>query len=54
MAGINCTSPTACWDLPCGWWKGSETGQESVLESMEHYLEVKSLYVRALGMGGVM
>jgi len=52
MVGINCTSPTGCWDLPFGGWKGSGTGRESLLESMEHYLEVKSMYVRVGGMGG--
>lgn len=52
MVGINCTSPTGSWDLPFGGWKGSGTGRESLLESMDHYLEVKSLYVRAPGIGG--
>jgi aldehyde dehydrogenase (NAD+) len=54
MVGINCTSPTGCWDLPFGGWKGSGIGRESLLESMDHYLEVKSLYVRAPGIGGVL
>ncbi|KAF2655381.1 aldehyde dehydrogenase [Lophiostoma macrostomum CBS 122681] len=53
MVGINCTSPTGCWDLPFGGWKGSGTGRESLLDSMEHYLEVKSLYIRAPGIGGI-
>ncbi|KAF9692466.1 hypothetical protein EKO04_009350 [Ascochyta lentis] len=52
MLGVNCTSPTNCWDLPFGGWKGSGTGRESLLESMEHYLEVKSVYVRVGGIGG--
>ncbi|KAH3955055.1 hypothetical protein HBI25_027940 [Parastagonospora nodorum] len=52
MVGINCTSPTGCWDLPFGGWKGSGTGRESLLESMEHYLEHKSMYVRVNGIGG--
>ena len=52
MLGVNCTSPTNCWDLPFGGWKGSGTGRESLLESMEHYLEVKSVYVRVGGLGG--
>lgn len=52
MVGINCTSPTGCWDLPFGGWKGSGTGRESLLDSMEHYLEHKSLYVRCPGIGG--
>lgn len=52
MVGINCTSPTGCWDLPFGGWKGSGVGRESLLESMEHYLEHKSMYVRVDGIGG--
>jgi aldehyde dehydrogenase (NAD+) len=52
MLGVNCTSPTGCWDLPFGGWKGSGTGRESLLESMEHFLEVKSVYVRVSGIGG--
>lgn len=52
MVGVNCTSPTGAWDLPFGGWKGSGTGRESLLESMDHYLEVKSLYVRVGGIGG--
>lgn len=52
MLGVNCTSPTNSWDLPFGGWKGSGTGRESLLESMEHYLEVKSVYVRVNGIGG--
>ncbi|KAF1845988.1 aldehyde dehydrogenase [Cucurbitaria berberidis CBS 394.84] len=53
MVGINCTSPTGCWDLPFGGWKGSGTGRESLLDSMDHYLEQKSLYVRVSGIGGL-
>lgn len=52
MVGVNCTGPTGAWDLPFGGWKGSGTGRESLLESMDHYLEVKSLYVRVGGIGG--
>ncbi|KAJ4317065.1 hypothetical protein N0V94_005140 [Neodidymelliopsis sp. IMI 364377] len=52
MLGVNCTSPTGCWDLPFGGWKGSGTGRESLLESMEHFLEVKSVYVKVNGIGG--
>jgi aldehyde dehydrogenase (NAD+) len=52
MVGINCTSPTGCWDLPFGGWKGSGTGRESLLESMEHYLEHKAMYIRCPGIGG--
>ncbi|KAF2832565.1 aldehyde dehydrogenase [Ophiobolus disseminans] len=52
MVGINCTSPTGCWDLPFGGWKGSGTGRESLLESMDHYLEHKAMYIRCPGIGG--
>ncbi|KAF1994739.1 aldehyde dehydrogenase [Amniculicola lignicola CBS 123094] len=53
MVGVNCTSPTGCWDLPFGGYKGSGTGRESLLESMDHFLETKSLYVRVGGIGGI-
>lgn len=49
MVGVNCTSPTGSWDLPFGGWKGSGTGRESLLESMDHFLEVKSMYIRVGG-----
>jgi aldehyde dehydrogenase (NAD+) len=52
MLGVNCTSPTNCWDLPFGGWKGSGTGRESFMHSMDHYLEHKSVYVRVSGIGG--
>ncbi|KAF3005779.1 hypothetical protein E8E13_007352 [Curvularia kusanoi] len=52
MLGVNCTSPTNSWDLPFGGWKGSGTGRESLLDSMDHYLEHKSVYVRVNGIGG--
>ena len=52
MLGVNCTSPTNSWDLPFGGWKSSGTGRESLLDSMDHYLEHKSIYVRVNGIGG--
>jgi aldehyde dehydrogenase (NAD+) len=52
MLGVNCTSPTNSWDLPFGGWKSSGTGRESLLDSMDHYLEHKSIYVRVSGIGG--
>ncbi|KAF2854861.1 aldehyde dehydrogenase [Plenodomus tracheiphilus IPT5] len=52
MVGVNCTGPTGCWDLPFGGWKGSGLGRESLLGSLEEYMEVKSLYVRVGGIGG--
>lgn len=50
MIGVNCTSPTGCWDLPFGGWKGSGTGRESLLESLDEYLEKKSMYIRCPGL----
>lgn len=52
MVGVNCASPTGCWDLPFGGYKQSGTGRESLLESMEHFLEHKSVYFRVPGIGG--
>lgn len=52
MIGVNCASPTGCWDLPFGGWKQSGTGRESLLESMHHFLEQKSLYFKVPGIGG--
>lgn len=46
MVGVNCTSPTGSWDLPFGGYKSSGTGRESLLDSMDHYLEHKSVYIR--------
>lgn len=50
MVGVNCTSPTGCWDLPFGGWKGSGLGRESLLESLDEYLEKKSIYIRCGGL----
>jgi aldehyde dehydrogenase (NAD+) len=50
MVGVNCASPTGSWDLPFGGWKGSGTGRESLLESMEHFLEHKSIYFKVPGL----
>jgi aldehyde dehydrogenase (NAD+) len=52
MVGVNCASPTGSWDLPFGGWKQSGTGRESLLESMEHFLEHKSIYFKVPGIGG--
>jgi aldehyde dehydrogenase (NAD+) len=52
MVGVNCASPTGSWDLPFGGWKGSGTGRESLLESMDHFLEHKSIYIKVAGIGG--
>ena len=52
MVAVNCASPTGCWDLPFGGWKQSGTGRESLLESMDHFLENKSIYFKVQGIGG--
>jgi aldehyde dehydrogenase (NAD+) len=52
MVGVNCASPTGSWDLPFGGWKGSGTGRESLLESMDHFMEHKSVYIKCPGLGG--
>lgn len=51
MVGVNCASPTGSWDLPFGGYKSSGTGRESLLESMEHFLEHKSIYFKCEGIG---
>lgn len=51
MVGVNCASPTGCWDLPFGGWKGSGTGRESLLESLEHFTEQKSIFFKVPGIG---
>ncbi|KAE9368325.1 aldehyde dehydrogenase [Stipitochalara longipes BDJ] len=52
MIGVNCASPQGSWDLPFGGWKGSGTGRESLLESMDHFLETKSIYFKVPGIDG--
>ncbi|CAG8981753.1 hypothetical protein HYALB_00013766 [Hymenoscyphus albidus] len=52
MIGVNCASPTSCWDLPFGGYKQSGTGRESFLESMNHFLEEKTIYYKVAGIGG--
>lgn len=46
MVGVNCTGPTGCWDLPFGGWKASGTGREGLLDSLDEWCEVKTMYVR--------
>ncbi|EXJ94468.1 hypothetical protein A1O1_02864 [Capronia coronata CBS 617.96] len=52
MVGVNCASPTGSWDLPFGGWKSSGTGRESLLESIEHFTEQKSIFIKVSGIGG--
>lgn len=49
MVGVNCTSPTGAWDMPFGGYKQSGLGRESLLESLEDWLEKKSVYIRVGG-----
>lgn len=52
MISVNCASLTGSWDLPFGGYNGSGTGRESLLESMDHFLEHKSIYFKVAGIGG--
>ena len=52
MVGVNCTSPTGCWDLPFGGYKQSGVGREGFLDSLSDWLEVKSVFVRVQGLDG--
>lgn len=49
MVGVNCTSPTGAWDMPFGGTKQSGIGRESLLQSLEDWLETKSVYIRIGG-----
>lgn len=52
MVGVNCTSPTGAWDMPFGGYKQSGTGRESLVGSLDDWLEHKSVYVKVAGGGG--
>jgi aldehyde dehydrogenase (NAD+) len=52
MVGFNCASPIGSFDLPFGGIRASGTGRESLLESMDHFLEHKSIYFKVPGIGG--
>jgi aldehyde dehydrogenase (NAD+) len=52
MVGVNCTSPTNSWDLPFGGVKSSGTGREGFFDSMDHFLETKSMYIKVPNIGG--
>lgn len=49
MVGVNCTSPTGAWDMPFGGYKTSGVGRESLLASLEDWLEQKAVYIRVGG-----
>ena len=46
MAGVNCTNPTFAEDLPFGGYKSSGLGREGMTESLDHYLETKTVLIR--------
>lgn len=48
--GINCTSPNTAHDMPIGGYKGSGYGRESFIHGMDHYLEIKSMYIKVSGL----
>ncbi|KAM0428125.1 hypothetical protein ACHAPT_007025 [Fusarium lateritium] len=43
---INCTSPTGAFDLPFGGYKGSGVGREGIHDSLDNYLETKTVLLR--------
>ncbi len=51
MVGVNCTSPTGAWDMPFGGYKQSGVGRESFHDSMDDWLETKSIYMKVKGLG---
>jgi aldehyde dehydrogenase (NAD+) len=48
--GVNCTSPTKGDDMPFGGQKGSGLGRESYIDSMEHFMETKSILIKVSGL----
>lgn len=53
MVGVNCTSPTGAWDMPFGGYKQSGIGRESLVQSLDDWLETKSVYIRMGGSSGL-
>ncbi|KAF4966984.1 hypothetical protein FSARC_5392 [Fusarium sarcochroum] len=43
---INCTSPTGAFDLPFGGYKASGVGREGIHDSLDNYLETKTVIIR--------
>ncbi|KAI0125602.1 aldehyde dehydrogenase domain-containing protein [Xylariales sp. AK1849] len=52
MVGVNCTSPTGAWDMPFGGYKTSGVGRESLLLSMDDWLEHKAVFIPVSGLHG--
>ena len=44
--GINCTSPTVAHDMPFGGWKASGIGREGLHDSIDNFLETKTVLVK--------
>jgi aldehyde dehydrogenase (NAD+) len=44
--GVNCTSPVTAIDLPFGGYKSSGAGREGYKESLENFLEVKTVMIK--------
>lgn len=44
--GINCTSPSGAFDLPFGSYKASGLGREGIHDSLDNYLESKTVLLR--------
>ncbi|KAH6972074.1 aldehyde dehydrogenase domain-containing protein [Ilyonectria sp. MPI-CAGE-AT-0026] len=44
--GINCTSPASAFDLPFGGYKASGVGREGIHDSLDNYLETKTVLLR--------
>jgi aldehyde dehydrogenase (NAD+) len=44
--GVNCTSPVTPVDLPFGGYKASGLGREGIKESLDNFLEVKTVMIK--------
>lgn len=44
--GVNCTSPMTAHDLSFGGWKSSGVGREGLLDSINAFLETKSVLIK--------
>lgn len=49
LVGVNCTSPTAAFDMPLGGAKQSGVGREGYLHSLDDWVETKSVFIRVGG-----
>lgn len=50
---VNCTSPRNAMDLAFGGWKGSGQGREGIVDSLDHYLEHKTVIIKTGQMEGL-